>query len=100
MAAADPQVEAGNVAYGKLVAKAWSDSAFKARLLRDPHAALTEAGVPVASGVTIKVVEDTESTRHLVLPPPPPEGELSDEALDKVAGGGPSSCGTVCLTCR
>ncbi|MGH6896614.1 MAG: NHLP leader peptide family RiPP precursor [Geminicoccaceae bacterium] len=98
---ADQQVEAGNVAYGKVVAKAWSDSAFKAKLLRDPRAALAEAGVPVAAGVTIKVIEDTESTRHLILPPPPPEGELSDESLDKVAGGGgSSSCGRVCLTCR
>jgi hypothetical protein len=82
------------------VAKAWSDSALKAKLLRDPHAALREADVPVKAGVSIKVVEDTEDTRQLVMPPPPPEGELTDEALDKVAGGEPSSYATVCLTCR
>jgi hypothetical protein len=46
-----------------------------------------EAGVAVLEGVTVKVVENTESHFHLVLPPKP-TGELSDEALDKVAGGG------------
>ena len=75
--------------YAKVVAKAWSDEAFKARLLADPYAALNEAGVEVPAGVTakVKVVENTSDTVHLVLPPPPPEGELTDEDLDKVAGG-------------
>jgi len=36
--------------------------------------------------VTVKVVENTDTHHHLVLPPKP-TGELSDEALDKVAGG-------------
>jgi len=73
-------------AYGKIVAKAWRDPAFKAKLLADPQAALKDAGVAVPSGVTVKVVEDSASHVHLVLPPKP-TGELSDEALDKVAGG-------------
>ncbi len=72
--------------YGKVVAKAWSDDAFKAQLLSDPAAALKEAGVAVPDGVEVKVVENTETLFHLVLPPRPDE-ELSDEALDKVAGG-------------
>ena len=81
----------------KVIAKAWSDPAFKARLLSNPQAALVEAGVEVPAGVTVKVVEDTETTRHLILPPPP-EGELSEEALEKVAGGltiGPGEGGDV-----
>ena len=73
-------------AHGKIVARAWRDAAFKAKLLADPHATLTEAGVAVPEGVTVKVVENTDSHFHLVLPPKP-TGELSDEALDKVAGG-------------
>jgi len=80
MAAFDEQAERAK--YGKVVAKAWSDGAFKAKLLSDPRAALAEAGVDVPAGVTVKVVEDTETTWHLVLPPPPPEGELTDEALE------------------
>ena len=73
-------------AYGKMVARAWRDPAFKAKLLADPHATLKEAGLQVREGVTVKVVENTDTHHHLVLPPKP-TGELSDEALDKVAGG-------------
>lgn len=73
-------------AYGKVIARAWRDPAFKQKLLADPHAALKDAGVSVAAGVTVTVVENTANHIHLVLPPKP-TGELSDEALDKVAGG-------------
>ncbi len=72
--------------YAKVVARAWSDDAFKAQLLGDPATALKEAGVAVPDGVEVKVVENTEAVFHLVLPPRPDE-ELSDETLDKVAGG-------------
>ena len=78
-------------AYGKIVAQAWRDPAFKAKLLVDPHAALKDAGISVPAGVTVKVVENTDTHVHVVLPPKP-KGEfsdeaLSDEALDRVAGG-------------
>jgi hypothetical protein len=52
------------------------------------------ATVAIASGVTVKVVENTSDTVHLILPPPPPEGDLSDEALDKVAAGFTASGGS------
>ena len=55
--------------HGRIVARAWRDPAFKARLLADPHGALKEAGVDVPAGVTVKVVEDSDSHVHLVLPP-------------------------------
>ena len=73
-------------AHGRIIARAWRDPAFKAKLLGDPHAALKDAGVAIPEGVTVKVVENTDTHHHLVLPPKP-TGELSDEALDKVAGG-------------
>src|SRR5258708_3639914 len=73
-------------AYGKMVAKAWRDPAFKAKLMADPHAALKDAGISVPAGVTVTVVENTDTHVHFVLPPKPTR-ELSDEALDKVAGG-------------
>lgn len=74
-------------AFGKVVATAWSDEDYKARLLSDPAAVLSEAGIELESGVTIEVVEDTASVRHLVLPAAPAEGELSEDALEQVAGG-------------
>ena len=71
----------------KVHRRAHSDPAFKARLLSDPITALHEAGVPIPQGVTIKILEDAETVRHLVLPLPAPDGELSDAALEDVAGG-------------
>jgi hypothetical protein len=73
-------------AYGKVVARAWRDPAFKAKLIADPQAVLREAGMAVPAGATVKVVENTGTHLHFVLPPKP-VGQLSDEALDEVAGG-------------
>ena len=78
--------EAQGNPYGQLIAKAWSDEGFKARLKADPKAAMKEAGIDVPEGVDIEVVESTQEKAYLVIPPKP-VGELSDEDLDKVAGG-------------
>ena len=77
---------------GQLVSRAWSDPAFKQRLLSDPAAVLKEQGIDVGPGVEVRVVENTENVVYLALPPQPSEG-LSDEQLDQVAGG--TTLGTV-----
>ncbi len=41
--------------YAKLIAKAWSDEAFKERLLTDSRAVLEAEGISVPPGVDIKV---------------------------------------------
>ncbi len=82
----------------KVIARAWADPAYKAKLLSDPRAVLAEAGVTVPAGTTVKVVEDTADTRHLVLPVAPPNiGELSNEELERIGGGmvGPGTPGAV-----
>ena len=79
-----PSVEQRRANYAKIVARTWSDAAFKAKLINDPLNALAEHGVEVPAGTTVKVLEDTQAMRYLVLPPPP-EDELSEEDLDKVA---------------
>lgn len=72
----------------KAIAHAWSDAEYKARLLSDPHAALAEHGVEVPAGTTIKVVENTANTHHLVLPVIPDAfGQLPLDELEKVAAG-------------
>jgi Nitrile hydratase, alpha chain len=72
----------------KVVARAWTDPAYKAKLLSDPHSALAEAGVDVPVGIRLKVVEDTVETKHFVLPAAPADAaELSAEELAEVAGG-------------
>jgi hypothetical protein len=72
----------------KVIGRAWADPAYKARLLRDPAAALTEANVRIPAAATVKVVEDTADTKHFVLPAAPADAStLSEEDLEKVAGG-------------
>ncbi len=78
---------------GEVIRKAWSDEAFKARLLTDTMAALKENGIAVPGGVTVKAVENTDKLFHLVIPPKPGPVQLSDNDLNKVAGGG---CGWSC----
>ena len=72
--------------FAKIIAKAWRDPAFKAELIANPAAALKAEGIDVPAGMTVTVVENTDKQFHLVLPPVP-AGELSEEALDAVAGG-------------
>jgi len=83
-------MEASNnesAAMGKVIAKAWSDDSYKARLVADPKAVLGEAGITVENGAELRAVEDTADLRHFVIPAPPAEGELSEDALEQVAGG-------------
>ncbi len=72
--------------FGKIIAKAWRDPAFKAELIANPAAALKAEGIDVPAGMAVAVVENTDKLFHLVLPPVPTD-ELSDEALNAVAGG-------------
>ncbi len=72
----------------KAIARAWTDADYKAKFLSDPHAALADAGVETPEGTTIKVMENTADTLHVVLPVAPTEtGSVSMEDLEKVAGG-------------
>ena len=71
--------------YAQIVSKAWADPAFKAKLLADPMTALKEAGHTVPAGLVVKAVENTDKQVYLVVPAKP--RELSDDQLNKVAGG-------------
>ena len=51
----------------RLVARAWVDPAFKARLLADPKAACAELGIDASSLNEFIVLENTEQVRHLVV---------------------------------
>jgi len=81
---------------GELISKAWSDEAFKARLLSNTTATLKENGIAVPEGVTVKAVENTDKVFHLIIPPKPVPRELSDEDLNKVAGGVWGVCSECC----
>jgi nitrile hydratase subunit alpha len=51
----------------KLVARAWVDPAFKARLISDPKAACAEMGIDAASINEFVVLENTDKVRHMVV---------------------------------
>jgi len=78
---------------GQIIAKAWTDEAFKQRLLANATAVLKEEGVAVPDGMTVKAVENSEKIFHLVIPPKQ-AGELSEAELASAVGGaGPQSFG-------
>jgi len=66
--------------WGMLIAQAWSDENLKQRLIEDPASVLREQGIEVPYDVELKIVEDADHVRHLVLPVSP-AGDLSDEEL-------------------
>jgi hypothetical protein len=73
--------------WSMLVARAWSDAAFKQKLVADPAAVLKENGLLLPPGIQVKVVENTEKVLFLTLPLKPEPAELSEEELRRVAGG-------------
>lgn len=97
--------------WSQVLARVWSDADFKERLIRDPRGVLAEHGIDLPEGHEITVLEDTDTVRHLVLPPAPTE-ELVDEELvgSPVAGdsfsgwcgwcGSCGRCGCGCRRCR
>ena len=74
----------------ELIAKAWKDEAFKQELISNPKAVYARAiGQELPKHIKIQVMEETSDTVYLVLPKNPEVSEeLSDEALEAVAGGG------------
>jgi hypothetical protein len=74
--------------WSQLVARAWADPAFKAKLIADPAGVLKENGLTPPAGLQLKLVENTDKVLHLVLPVKPAPQELSEEELHRVAGGG------------
>ena len=76
--------------YAKVIAKAWSDEAFKERFLTDSHAVLDAEGFNVPPGVDVKVVEQTDTQIFLVIPKIPQNDDLI-VAEERVAASGKCS---------
>jgi hypothetical protein len=76
----------------RLVERSLQEESFRQRLLDDPKGTIEqELGTRVTEGFEVRVVEETQDTIYLVLPSASPlvgeDGEISDEALESVAGG-------------
>lgn len=85
--AADDQWDRVSKSMGRILARTWTDSSFKQRLLEQPAAVLADYGVEIPAGVEVLAVENTPERFYLLIPPPPAE-EISEDELLSVAGGG------------
>ncbi|MBI5524049.1 MAG: NHLP leader peptide family natural product precursor [Desulfarculus sp.] len=65
--------------WAKVVARAWADEIYKKKLISDPAVVLKAEGIEVPQAAQLKVVEDTTTLRHLVLPAMPAEAASLDE---------------------
>jgi nitrile hydratase alpha subunit len=72
----------------RIVERAWKDQSFKTSLLQNPQAALASMNIKIPAGMNVHVHEEKGNDVHLVIPRDPSNSELSDDALDAVAGGG------------
>ncbi|WKJ91334.1 NHLP leader peptide family RiPP precursor [Methylomonas montana] len=73
--------------YSAIVARAWSDPNFRESLIRDGQTTLKQLGISLGEGVIVKVVEDTESIVHLVIPRRPID--ISDDDIRAIINGNP-----------
>jgi hypothetical protein len=74
----------------KIVARAWKDEGFRKAFLADPKKQFEERlGTKLPSNLTITAHAEDADHLHFVIPAKPGAtvGELSDEQLEKVAGG-------------
>lgn len=70
-----------NRTMGRVVAKAWSDDAFNAKLLAKPKSALAQLDIAVPAGMSIVARENTANMVHLVTTAKPmawPNGPLTE----------------------
>ena len=80
----------------KIIAKAWSDEAFKKRLLAEPDKVLAEHGIEAPAGMEMKVVENTDKVSYFVLPTMP--AELNDMMVeDRISA---QAILNICMNCR
>ena len=72
-----------------LIEKCWKDPEFKKQVVSDPKGMLErQTGQKLPPQVKIFVHEEDANTLHLSIPPAPSNlTELSDEDLQKIAGG-------------
>ena len=74
----------------QLIQRALEDEKFKQELLKNPNAVYAkESGEKLPKDLEIQVLQETANKVYLVLPTSPAiaEEELSEEALEAVAGG-------------
>lgn len=82
-----------NQAIEKVKELSVTDAAFRKLCLENPNEAIKKvSGKEVPEGIVIKFIENIGAHMTIVLPEAAAAGELSDDALDSVAGGVGGPC--------
>ena len=93
-------IEANKKLWAKIVAKAWSDEAYKAELLNNAEQVLKAEGAEIPEGVRVHVVEEqkpsTAEDIYLYLPPVSKTITIGEEEIKKAAGW----CCDYCACCK
>lgn len=67
----------------RIIAKAWTDEAFKQKLISQPSETLREEGVETPPDVELRVVENTDKQVYIVLPPRPADVPIEAEFVER-----------------
>jgi hypothetical protein len=70
--------------FAQIVAKAWIDSAFKQRLLRNSTTAVRQQGIRLPAGKELKIFENTSDVEYLPLLPIDQASILAEMAANEV----------------
>ena len=72
-----------------IVRRAWKDDAFRDEFVANPKATIEKySGQKLPAELRVVALAEDDKTIHFVIPPKPANAdELSDEDLEKVAGG-------------
>jgi hypothetical protein len=92
---AEQSIEAWMNAWPRMVAQAWSDDAFLAKLVREPAQVAREFGLPVLRNFHIQVSVGTQPPTLMLHVPPRPDdlGDAENVAQDAVER---STCNNSC----
>ena len=71
----------------KIIKRAWLDPEFKAKLLENPKDVLAENGIEIEED-DVRIYENTENIKHLVLPKLPEGPTLTDFDFERMIKAG------------
>jgi hypothetical protein len=80
-----PDVESQR-SLAKIIARAWADPEYLARLKEKPRETLTEAGLAPAADVTVHVLQNSQQDFYLVIPQKPPDGPINETRVLETGG--------------
>jgi hypothetical protein len=83
----------------KVVARAWTDEEFRARLLANPAEAIGEFGLPMLHQVELKVVAGEAAPPTMVLTLPDRPADLEEESLEELVQSGARALHCMATSC-